>query len=165
MPYPHTRARSSPARRTPRAAHPETPAHPPCLVRARLPKCVRVDGNAQLGVRIVLRRPVTSRQVAIPPGYLPRPCASSRRVPRLWRVPTWRSRAGTGLVRSCPQVGTYGGPSPLRSPLVPTRSAQIPLTRWNSALPPSFASSRGCVRILRVESRPAFNRTGARRSA
>ncbi|KAJ7147420.1 hypothetical protein C8R43DRAFT_1010668 [Mycena crocata] len=108
-------ARSSRARRAPRAAHPETPAHPPCLVRARLAKCIRVGGSAQLGPRAPF---VASPDVAFARRDRSRPLL--------------------------PKSEHTAGPALLRSPLVPTRSAQIPMARWNSALPPSFASSRCC---------------------
>ncbi|KAJ7147428.1 hypothetical protein C8R43DRAFT_530402 [Mycena crocata] len=78
----------------------------------------------------------------VAPGSLPRPCAPCR-VPHLCRVPTSRPRRHRS--RSLlPKSEHRAGPTLLRSPLVPTRSAQIPLTRWNSALTASFASSRGC---------------------
>ncbi|KAJ7147424.1 hypothetical protein C8R43DRAFT_1010693, partial [Mycena crocata] len=116
LPYPHRRARFSPARRTPPAAHPETPAHPPCLVRARLAKCIRVGGSAQLG---------SARA----------PCVASPDV-----VFARRHRSRSLL----PKSEHTAGPALLRSPLVPTRSAHIRLARWNSALTPSLASSRCC---------------------
>ncbi|KAJ7147447.1 hypothetical protein C8R43DRAFT_530683 [Mycena crocata] len=53
-----------------------------------------------------------------------------------------------------PKLDHTTGPALLRSPLVPTRSAQIPPTRWNSALTPSFASSRCCCLLATWRLRP-----------
>ncbi|KAJ7147456.1 hypothetical protein C8R43DRAFT_530819 [Mycena crocata] len=156
VPYPHRRARSSPALPVPRTQKRR---------RIRRALCVRGSQSASAStamhsskcVRVVLRRPVTSRQVGIPPGSLPRPCAPSR-VPRLCRVQRRLSFAPA-------QVGTYGGPSP--SPIAiganshdarsgERRAADHALARWNSALTPSFASSRGCCLLSRcVEAHPS----------
>ncbi|KAJ7147452.1 hypothetical protein C8R43DRAFT_1010908 [Mycena crocata] len=130
---PHRRARSSPARRAPHAAHPETPAHPPCLVRARLAKCIRVNGNAQL--EVCAGRVPASCNVA-PSRYTARVASPD--------VAFARRDRSRSLLRKAEHTT---GPALLRSPLVPTRSAQIPLARWNSALTPSFASSRCCCLI------------------